>query len=54
MVVSTLEDALGELTESFTASLSNPSQGLRIGDDGTATVTIEDNEGSIERELIVV
>lgn len=41
----TLEDNLPEQLEDFAAVLSNPSEGLDIGVQNTATVSILDNDG---------
>lgn len=38
--VSTINDGLSEETETFTASISNPSDGLTLGTQSTATVSI--------------
>lgn len=43
--VNTTDDEIAELPEDFTALLSNPSQGLAVGAQDTATVTITDNDG---------
>ena len=45
--VDTLDDDSLELAESFTVLLSNPSEGLDIGDQDLARVNIRDNEGSL-------
>ena len=46
VTVTTIDDAVAELTESFEVTLSNPSQGLAIGADNTASVTIIDNDSN--------
>jgi hypothetical protein len=44
--VPTTEDSISELTEQFTATLTNPgTAGLTVGPDDTATVTINDDDG---------
>jgi hypothetical protein len=51
IMVPTTQDTESELTEQFTATLSNPgTAGLTVGDDDTATVTINDDDGE-PREL---
>ena len=40
-----IQDAIAELEETFEAVLTNPSGGLAIGDDNTATVTILGDSG---------
>lgn len=47
ITVSTLDDDNLEQEESFTALLSSPSEGLVIGAQDTARVTILDNEGAV-------
>ena len=42
--VDTTEDGVSELLEQFTATLSNPSEGLTVGDDDVATIEIEDDD----------
>lgn len=42
--VNTTQDQIAELPEDFTALLSNPSEGLAIGAEDTATVTITDDD----------
>ncbi len=43
VAVPIIDDSLDELTEAFTVTLSNPTGDAQIGD-GTATVTIQDND----------
>lgn len=43
--VSTTEDEVAELSEDFTALLSDPSDGLSVGAQNVATVNIMDDEG---------
>jgi hypothetical protein len=43
--VATTEDSISELPEQFTATLTNPTAGLTLGSDDTATVTINDDDG---------
>ena len=43
--VTVLDDAIAEQVESIQAVLTNPSDGLSIGGDNTATVTVTDNDG---------
>ena len=45
ITVMTTEDDIQEGTEQFTATLSNPTNGLEVGPDRTATVDIGDNDG---------
>ena len=40
--VTTIENTIYEGQESFTVVLSNPSEGLTVGGQDTATVTVED------------
>ena len=42
--VDTIDNDVAELPEDFSALLSNPSEGLAIGAQDTATVTITDDE----------
>ena len=42
--VDTTEDEIAELLEQFTATLSNPSEGLIVGDDDVATIEIGDDD----------
>ena len=42
--VTTLNDSVSELLETFEASLSNSSVGLQVGHNSTATITIEDDD----------
>ena len=44
--VSTLEDIIAESTELFGAELSNPSEGVILGDQPLSTVHILDNDGN--------
>ena len=39
-----VDDDVNELPESFTAMLSNPSQGAELGPDSTATINIADDD----------
>jgi hypothetical protein len=50
--VDTTEDVIAEQPEDFTASLTNPSEGLALGTDDTATVTIDDDDS--ESELMII
>ena len=45
VTVSTLEDAVNEPDETFMVSLSNPTGGGAIGSSGSATITIQDDDG---------
>ena len=45
IIVTTTEDNVDEVVERFTARLSDPSEGLTIGDADTATVDIIDDDG---------
>lgn len=45
ILVGTQQDEMAELAENFVAVLTNPSQGLLIGSQDEATVTIMDDEG---------
>ncbi len=45
--VMTTQDDTQEGTEQFTAVLSNPTNGLKIGSAGTATVSINDDDGMV-------
>ena len=45
--VTTTENSIAEQLEFFTAVLSNPSEGLTVGDQDTAIITVEDDEGII-------
>ena len=45
VTVPTTEDDTAEETEMFTAVLSDPTNGLTLGDDSTARAMIEDNDG---------
>ena len=52
ITVMTLEDSLSEGIEDFSATLSNPvGDGLSIGDMGTATVTIDDDDGTWSMDI---
>ena len=42
--VDTTEDGVSELLEQFTATLSNLSEGLTVGDDDEATIEIGDDD----------
>ena len=46
--VSTIDDNIAELQESFEAILSDPTGGLMIGAQSIATINIMDNEGMSE------
>jgi hypothetical protein len=43
--VDTIDDQTAELQEGFTALLSNPSEGLALGQQDTGTVIILEDEG---------
>ena len=43
--VPTTQDNTAEEVEMFTAMLSEPTDGLTLGEDSTATVAIEDDDG---------
>lgn len=43
--INTTEDEIAEFPETFTALLSDPSEGLTVGAQDTATVNIVDDEG---------
>ena len=45
ITVTVIQDVIAELEETFEAVLTNPSEGLLIGGDSTATATITDNNG---------
>ena len=45
ITVTVIQDAFAEQVESIQAVLTNPSDGLSIGGDSTATVTVTDNDG---------
>ena len=49
-----LDDEVAEQPESFTASLSNPIQGLMLGGDIIATVNIEDDEGAVMNLFLLI
>lgn len=42
--VDTTDDEIAELPEDFTALLSNPSEGLAVGANIAASITIRDND----------
>lgn len=44
--VAATDDVIAELVETFEVVLSNPSPGLAIGADNTASVTITDNNSA--------
>ena len=52
--VTILDDEVFEVTESFTAVLSNPTGGLSLGADSTATVNIADDGGAIANTLSAI
>ena len=51
--VDTIDDSLTEIQENFGATLSNPSQGVSVGDQSVAVVIITDNDESKWRVLNV-
>ena len=53
VAVATIDDDIAEPSEVFTAVLSNPSADLEIGPQGTATVTISDNDGMYDVDFCV-
>ena len=40
----TVDDDISEISETFTATLSNPTNGLALGDPVVTVVTIDDND----------
>ncbi len=51
--VGTVDDTLDELMEAFTATLTNPGAGAVIGENETAEVVINDNDGKQAIRLTV-